>query len=138
MHECQIRIKWDSKSANETASILEEGLTKTKSNFAKITSFKEPPPEESYETLSLDAGITIAIVNSSVALAISLVSAIAQVISSKEPGKSQQMEVCLRNGTKIVIPANADETSMERLLKGLKDVRAIEIESMLISKIPAN
>jgi hypothetical protein len=136
MNKHKIRIEWDSKSANETSLILAEGLTQINSNLAEVTSFIVPISEDSCETLSLDTGITIALVNSSVALAISLISAIAQVIATKEKAKANQMEICLRDGTKIVLPVNADKKSIDKLFKGLKDVRAMEIDSMLISKIP--
>lgn len=126
MKSHRFEILWENKSPQDIISIMKIGLPKVDSVLAGCVDFEVVTEEKSFDTLALDPGITIAIVNSTIALAVALITSIAQVTASQIAARSQQIKICLHDGTKISIPINADKESINRLLSGLHDVQELE------------
>lgn len=133
MNTHKIQIEWNSKSVTEVCSILNEGLSQKNKELSENITFTISQMDSSFDSLSLDPGIVIAIINSSVALAVALISTISQIIISNKKAKTQQIEVGLHDGTKIVVPLNANAKDIKNVINGLHEVRTSDIKKMIIS-----
>ncbi len=131
MKHYEIPIYWNGHSARETKNMLSEGIARLPSDLQELVTFDIPVTEKPLGTLTLDPGIVIAMVSSSVALAASVLSCIAQIASARMSKHSTIMKATLEDGTSIEIPTSATKSEIEALLGAVSSLQSIKTIRLL-------
>jgi hypothetical protein len=133
MNHYQIPIFWDAFSVQETKDILSSGLSRFPGRLRDIITFEVVSKAPPLGTLKLEAGVVVAIISSSVAVAASVLSCIAQIASARAGKANAMMEISLGDGSTLKIPVGATTEDVERLLtaaRSLRDIKEIKLTSL--------
>lgn len=126
MEKHKILIAWDDYAAKEAKEILETGVKHVSDELLEGVVFEVEHKEPPLGTFGLDSGVLVAIITSSTALVTSIVGLIAQIIASKIANSQAILEIQLRDGTTLKIPASASKDDIEKKLSIVKTLQSVE------------